>query len=139
MQERGLFIHNPRLEIIFSSFILAFGSLCLAILISTLLSSSEQAMPALVGFTMVELVLSGALPIATNGFINTIAKLSPSYWATNSIAASTNLLKIAQVSSSNLKSRWVYLSTTVTNSLIMILGFMVVCITLAYLQLRRKR
>jgi ABC-type multidrug transport system ATPase subunit/pSer/pThr/pTyr-binding forkhead associated (FHA) protein len=139
MQDHGLFIKSARLEIIFISFILAFTSLCLALLISTLLSSPEQAMPALVGFTMIELVLSGALPIATNGLINTIAKFSPSYWATNGIAASTNLLQIAQVSSATLKSRWVYATSNVTNSLLVNLVFLTICVALAYLQVRRKR
>jgi ABC-type transport system involved in multi-copper enzyme maturation permease subunit len=96
-------------------------------------------MPALVGFTMIELVLSGALPIATNGLINTIAKFSPSYWATNGIAASTNLLQIAQVSSATLKSRWVYATSNVTNSLLVNLGFLTICVALAYLRVRRKR
>lgn len=139
MQNAGLIFSSSKLEIVLISFILAFSSLCLALLVSSLLTSSEQAMPTLVGLTMIGIVMSGALPIASNNFFSQLSKLVPSYWATNAIAASGNLVKISLVNSSQIKEKWAYQPETITSSINVIEIFSLIFIVGCYLKLRKKK
>jgi ABC transport system ATP-binding/permease protein len=59
--------------------LLGFASMCLGLVISALLSSTEQAMPILVGLTMGQVVLSGALPGKNEGIMGLLAPLTPSF------------------------------------------------------------
>ena len=139
MQNSGLILSSSKLEIILTSFILAFTSLCLALLISSLLTSPEQAMPSLVGLTMIGIVMSGALPIATNNTFMAISKFMPSYWATNAIAASGNLVKISLTSSAQVKEKWAHQPETITGALNALAIFILIFIAATYLRLRRKK
>lgn len=62
------------------------------LLVSGLLTSSEQTMPALVGVVMVQLVLSGALiEIAGRALIGQVAWFAPARWAYTALASSTSI------------------------------------------------
>jgi hypothetical protein len=64
--------------------------------LSALITSNEQAMPALVGVVMVQLVLSGALfEIAGRVVLEQIAWLSPSRWAYAAAASAMDLDRMA--------------------------------------------
>jgi len=119
---QGLFVGSAYLEILFLTVLLGFTSMCLGLLVSTILSSSEQAMPILVGLTMAQVVLSGALPGKNEGFIALISPLVPSYWSMNSLASSVNLVEISNISDEDLIVRWEAVVETLTQGSISVLG-----------------
>ncbi len=106
LPETGLLIGSSRFEMIAICSALAFSSMVLGVFISSLISSSEQAMPALVGMTMVQVVLSGALPLTTGGVIDKLSIFSPSYWATNGLSASVDLVQISRINDPDQQEKW---------------------------------
>ena len=100
LPESGIVIESSRLEITAICVILGLCSMLLGLLISTLLSSEEQAMPALVGMTMVLVVLSGALPLQSGGLVGQISRFVPSHWATNALSASVDIVQLGFISDS---------------------------------------
>jgi ABC transport system ATP-binding/permease protein len=137
--ESGLLIGNGYVEIMFLTVLLGFASMCLGLLISSILSSPEQAMPILVGLTMAQVVLSGALPGKNEGFIALISPLVPSYWSMNSFAASVNLVEISKVFDKDLLIQWEAVVGTLTQGSFVTLGMSVISLLVCYLVLIKKR
>lgn len=136
---QGLFINSAYLEILILTVLLGFTSMCLGLLVSTILSSSEQAMPILVGLTMAQVVLSGALPGKNEGFIALISPLVPSYWSMNSLASSVNLIEISNISDEDLIIRWEAVVETLTQGSISVLGMSILSLVACYVVLAKKR
>lgn len=81
-----------KLEVIAATALLAFAAAVLGLALSALVSSSEQAMPVLVGSVMLQLVLSGAIiPVAGRAVLEQLAWLAPSRWAYGAIGTSVDL------------------------------------------------
>ncbi len=136
---QGLFIGSAYLEILFLTVLLGFGSMCLGLLISSILTSSEQAMPILVGLTMAQVVLSGALPGKNEGFIALVSPLVPSYWSMNSLASSVDLVEISNISDEDLLIRWDSVVETLTQGAISVLGMSLFFLVACFVVLSRKR
>jgi ABC transport system ATP-binding/permease protein len=139
MPTQGLLFHSALLEINMMVILLAITTLSIGLFISSILRSSEQTMPALVGITMVQVVLSGSLPIAGGKFLSAIAHLVPSYWATNGLAATTDLSNTTLDSNASLKIRWEHSSSTIVKSLIFLLIFNVLAIGFSQYRLSKDR
>jgi ABC-type transport system involved in multi-copper enzyme maturation permease subunit len=137
--EQGLFINSSYLEILFLSVLLGFASMCLGLLVSSVLSSPEQAMPILVGLTMAQVVLSGALPSKNEGVIELISPLVPSYWSMNSFSASVDLLMISMISDPDLRNRWDPIVATLTQGASVVFGMSLLFLVACYVALSRKR
>ena len=135
----GLFINSAYLEILILAVLLGFSSMCLGLLVSSILSSSEQAMPILVGLTMAQVVLSGALPAKNEGFIALISPIVPSYWSMNSFASSVNLVEISKISDKDLINRWEPIVGTLTQGSFVVTGMSVACLLLCFVALLKKR
>ena len=114
--------------------VLGICSLLLGLLISSFISTSEQAMPALVGVTMIQIVLSGILPIEAGRTISKISALMPSFMATNAFASVTNLAEITYTQSKSLLARW---SATSGNTLLMLTELLILCVLFASLSMYR--
>jgi ABC-type multidrug transport system ATPase subunit len=112
----GQLFESSQWEIVVICVVLGVSSMLLGLLISSFLSSSEQAMPTLVGMTMIQVVLSGALPLQAKGVINEISKLVPSYWANNALSASVDIVQLNLTSDLELQNRWIANSSNVLNS-----------------------
>lgn len=81
-----------RLELAFVIGSLAFTMAIVGLLLSAVLTSSEQAMPALVGVVMLQLVLSGALvDVAGRFFLEQLSWLAPARWAYAAMAGTEGL------------------------------------------------
>jgi ABC-type transport system involved in multi-copper enzyme maturation permease subunit len=137
--EKGLFIGSSYLEILFLTVSLGFASMCLGLLVSSVLSSPEQAMPILVGLTMAQVVLSGALPGKNEGIIDLISPIVPSYWSMNAFSASVNLLDISMISDPDLRGRWDPVVATLTQGSSIVFGMSLLFLATCYLALARKR
>lgn len=139
MPEQGLLITNSKLEITFICMSLGICSMLLGLLISSFLSSSEQAMPTLVGVTMVQVVLSGALPLETQGVINQISMAIPSYWGTNALSASVDLVQLNLTNDPDLQIRWYSSVSNIVTSLVILYGFSLFFILITLIKVRRSR
>ena len=137
--EKGLFIGSSYLEILFLTVALGFASMCLGLLVSSILSSPEQAMPILVGLTMAQVVLSGALPGKNEGIIDLISPLVPSYWSMNAFSASVNLIDLSVISDPDLRGRWEPIVETLTQGSSIVFGMSLLFLATCYLVLSRKR
>ena len=86
----------PLLELILGIAMLAVASMCLGLFVSALVSTSEKAMPFLVLFTMVQVVLSGyVVPLAHNVGLKQLSVISPSRWGLAAAASTVNLNHIS--------------------------------------------
>lgn len=139
MPGSGQILGSSRLEITLICIALGLCSMLLGLLISAFLSSSEQAMPTLVGMTMVQVVLSGALPLEAKGIINQISMAIPSFWTTNALAASVDLVQLSLTSDTELQNRWASTQSNVTNSLLIVGIFALVFSVATLTKVRKSR
>jgi hypothetical protein len=71
----GAFLHGlPLLELLIAVAMLAVASMCLGLLVSAFVTTSEKAMPFLVMLTMIQIVLSGG--VLSLAGMNGLAQLS---------------------------------------------------------------
>ena len=95
-------------------------------------------MPILVGLTMTEVVLSGALPGKNEGFIALISPLVPSYWSMNSLAATADLVKISTISDPDLMERWKPTLETMSQGALTVTGMSIVFLVSCFMVLVKK-
>lgn len=139
LPESGLIIDSSRLEITSVCIALGLCSMLLGLLVSTLLTSEEQAMPALVGITMVLVVLSGALPLESKGLVAQFSKFVPSHWATNALSASVDIIQLGLISDKDQQTKWESSVSNLTNSLGYIATFGFAFLILGLTNLRKGR
>lgn len=139
MPPSGLIFESSKLEIALICTALGLSSMLLGLLISAFLSSSEQAMPTLVGMTMVQVVLSGALPLQAKGIINQVSMLVPSYWANNALSASVDIVQLNLTSDPSLQERWIATSDNAINSLTWVGVFSLAYLAITLLKVFRSR
>jgi ABC-type multidrug transport system ATPase subunit len=139
MPKSGLLFDSSNIEITVICIALGISSMLLGLVISAFLSSSEQAMPTLVGMTMVQVVLSGALPLEAKGVINLVSMLVPSYWANNALSASVDIVQLNLTSDPSLQERWIATSSNAANSLSWVGLFSVVYLGFTLLKVHRSR
>lgn len=135
----GLFFESGYLEVLSLAVLLGFACMCLGLLMSAILSSSEQAMPILVGLTMTQVVLSGALPGENEGFIALVSPLVPSFWSMNALSASTNLAEISKVTEEGLANRWEAVLGTLAQGSAAVAAMSLIFLVLCYGVLSKKR
>jgi ABC transport system ATP-binding/permease protein len=91
-REGALLTHLPLLELLLAVAALGVASMALALLISSLVSSSEKAIPLLVGIVMIQVVLSGGIfPLHGKAGLEQVAWVAPSRWGYAATAATTDL------------------------------------------------
>lgn len=66
-------------------------SCMLGLMLSTLLPTRDAALPTLVIVTMVQVVLSGAIPLRFEGLLDVIGPVVPGYWLFESMASAIDL------------------------------------------------
>ena len=81
----------PIIEIAVATVVLCVVSMLLGLLISTLVSKSDQTMPALVVVTMIEVVLSGGVFALGAGAEAYVSMIAPARWGLAAIASTINL------------------------------------------------
>ena len=81
----------PIIELAVATVVLCVVSMLLGLLISTLVSKSDQTMPALVVVTMIEVVLSGGVFALGAGAEAYISMIAPARWGMAAMASTINL------------------------------------------------
>ena len=137
--KNGLLFSSSKIEILIICILLGFSAMLLGLLLSAFLTSNEQAMPALVGTTMIQIVLSGVLPLSTSSILDSISKVSPSYWATNSIASSINLVQISRVLDESKQQIWAVSKSNLSNSIYLIVGMAILFYAICLMKLKRLK
>jgi ABC-type multidrug transport system ATPase subunit len=137
--DSGLFFASAYLEILMLVSLLGFASMCLGLVISALLSSTEQAMPILVGLTMGQVVLSGALPGKNEGIMGLLAPLTPSFWSMNSLSSSVNLIRISVNNDPDLMARWESTLSVLRQGVFSVAGMALIFLLACYVVLVKKR
>ena len=82
---------NVLLEIVVGMCLLGLVSMSIGLLVSAYSNSREQTMPVLVGITMIQVVLSGAVPLSVEEILGTLSNLVPAFWSTSMLAATIDL------------------------------------------------
>jgi ABC-type multidrug transport system ATPase subunit len=139
LPETGLIFNSSRLELTLICVLLGLCSMLLGLLVSSFLSSEEQAMPALVGITMVLVVLSGALPLESNGLISKVSQFVPSHWATNALASSVNLVQLSLTTDEALLDKWQSTVENMTTSISWVGVFALLFTVISLVRVRRSR
>jgi ABC-type multidrug transport system ATPase subunit len=87
-----VFTAAPLLELVVAMTMLAFATMCLGLLVSALVNTSEKAMPFLVLLPMAQMVLSGGIVSLTGmGVAEKISRLAPARWGFAAAASTVNL------------------------------------------------
>ena len=93
MPPTGAFLTGaPLVEILIGIAVLGIASMCLGLLVSALVSTSEKAMPILVLLTMVQVILSGGVVSLVNKLgLTQLAYIAPSRWGFGAVASTVDL------------------------------------------------
>ena len=82
----------PLVELILAVAFLEFASTCLGLLVSTIVSSSDKAMQAIVLVTMVQFVFSGGIiSLAGKPILEQVAAIAPARWGMAALASTVRL------------------------------------------------
>jgi ABC-type multidrug transport system ATPase subunit len=125
----------PLLELILGIALLAVASMCLGLFVSALVSTSEKAMPFLVLFTMVQVVLSGyVVPLANNVGLKQLSVIAPSRWGLAAAASTVDLNNISQAPPFD--PLWTQTSANWLRDMGIMVGLAAIFALLAYIRLR---
>jgi ABC-type multidrug transport system ATPase subunit len=135
---RGAFLTGaPLAELIVGIAFLAVASMCLGLFVSAIVSTSEKAMPFLVLFTMVQVVLSGGVvPLHNNAGLEQLAMIAPSRWGLAAAATTVNLYKINPPIGAINDPLWIQTSQHWLRDIGILIGLSVIFALLAYIKLR---
>jgi ABC transport system ATP-binding/permease protein len=113
--------------------------MCLGLLVSALVSTSEKAMPFLVLLTMIQVILSGGvISLAGKAGLSQLAWISPSRWGYGALAATANLDGITPNISGNITDPlWTHSAATWLQDMGAQAALALIFVLLAWARLRR--
>jgi len=128
----------PLVELILGIALLGVASMCLGLFVSAIVSTSEKAMPFLVLFTMVQVILVGAVvPLGKQPGLSQLAWIAPSRWGFSALASTVNLDKINPPLGLIGDPLWTQTSTNWLRDMGIMIGLAAVFTLLAWIRLRR--
>ena len=139
MPAHGAFLTGaPLIELILGIALLAVASMCLGLFVSAIVSTSEKATPFLVLFTMVQVILVGAVvPLGKQPGLSQLAWLAPSRWGFSAVASTVNLDKINPPVGAISDPLWTQTSTNWLRDMGIMIGLAAAFTLLAWIRLRR--
>jgi ABC transport system ATP-binding/permease protein len=141
MPPQGSLLHGmPLLELFLAIALLGIASMCLALLVSALVATSERGMLVAVGVTAFQIILSGGA-FVLNGMagLSQLSWLAPARWGFAALASTVNLnvIQPAQPGSASTDPLWNHTSGTWLRDMVILAGLALIFALLAYLRLRR--
>ena len=139
MPAHGAFLTGaPLIEIMLGIAVLAVASMCLGLLVSALVSTSEKAMPFLVLLTMAQVILSGGVLLLTSP-LTYLAAISPSRWGYAAVATTVNYDKISPPAQFGgiIDPLWTQSSANWLRDMGLMIGLAAVYSVLTWIRLRR--
>ena len=114
------------------------ASMCLGLLVSALVSTSEKAMPILVLLTMVQVILSGGVVSLVNKpGLEQLAYIAPSRWGFGAVASTVNLNVIGVVAPGSTDQLWAQTPGNWLHDMGMLLALAVIFTLFTWLAMRR--
>ena len=128
-------------ELVLGITVLGLASMCLGLLVSAFVNTSEKAMPFLVLLTMAQVILSGGiLPLNSTPGIQQLAWLAPARWGLGATAATTDLNHIAPRSADlPADPLWLHQASTWLTDMAAMIALSVVFVFIAGWRLNRQR
>jgi len=128
----------PLIELMIGIALLGLASMCLGLLVSALVSTSEKAMPILVLLTMVQVILSGGvLSLVGKAGLTQLAYISPSRWGFGAVASTANLNVINPALGSFTDPVWDHTSAAWLRDVGYTVALAVIFTLIAWIQMRR--
>jgi ABC-type multidrug transport system ATPase subunit len=127
----------PLAEIMIGMAILSLASMCLGLLVSALVSTTEKAVPFLVMLTLAQVILSGGLvQVGGRAGLSQLAWLAPSRWGFGALSSTVNLNVIGP-SGSITDSAWTQTAGTWLQDMGYLIGLVVLFMLITWSFLRR--
>jgi ABC transport system ATP-binding/permease protein len=127
-------VHLPLIELLIGIAVLSLISMCLGLLVSALVSTSEKAMPFLVLLTMVQVILSGGVPVSLPFGLTAIA---PARWGFGAVASTANLNITSPIPGNSPDALWNHTSTQWLNDMGFMIGLGVIFVLITWFFMRR--
>ena len=128
----------PLVELLLGIAFLAVASMCLGLLVSSLVSTSEKAMPFLVLLTMVQVILSGGvLSLSGKAGLTQLAWLAPARWGFGAVASTANLNLINPAAGNFTDPLWNHTASAWLLDMGMMVALGVLFSLLAWIRMRR--
>jgi ABC transport system ATP-binding/permease protein len=124
----------PLAELLVGIAVLCVTSMCLGLLVSALVTTSEKAMPFLVILTMVQVILSGAVPVALYFPITAIA---PARWGFGAVASTADLNHTSPIQIGKTDLLWVHTASQWLTDIAVTIGLGLLFVLITYVILRR--
>jgi ABC-type multidrug transport system ATPase subunit len=127
----------PLLELLISVAVLAMASMCLGLLVSSLVNTSEKAMPFLVMLTMAQVILSGGvLPLSGIAGLSQVSMIAPARWGFGAAAATVNLNVVTPITTSA-DPLWRHSSGNWLRDMTFMIALAVIYLVVTWIRLRR--
>jgi ABC-type multidrug transport system ATPase subunit/ABC-type multidrug transport system permease subunit len=137
MPSKGAFIGVPLLEILIGIAVLSLASMCLGLLVSAMVSTSEKAMPFLVLLTMAQVILSGGVvSLVGKPGLQQVAYIAPSRWGFGAVASTVNLNVIGVAAPGSTDPLWQQSAGNWLHDMGLLIALGAVFALLAYLRMR---
>ena len=128
----------PLPELIIAIAVLAVTSMCLGLLVSAFVSTSEKAMPFLVMLTMFQVILSGGvLPFNGMTGLSQLSWIAPARWGFAAGASTVNLNAIGLLPGTDADPLWTTSSTDWLRDVGITAGLGLLYLLITWIQLRR--
>ena len=128
----------PLLEILIGIAVLSLASMCLGLLVSAAVSTSEKAMPFLVLLTMAQVILSGGVvSLVGKPGLQQLAYIAPSRWGFGAVASTVNLNVIGVVAPGSTDPLWAQSPGNWLHDMGLLIGLGVVFTLITWLRMRR--
>ena len=112
--------------------------MCLGLLVSAMVSTSEKAMPFLVLLTMVQVILSGGvLSLSGKTGLTQLAWLAPARWGFGAVASTANLALINPTLGNFTDPIWAHTASNWLRDMGYTIGLAVIFTLLTWIKLRR--
>jgi ABC transport system ATP-binding/permease protein len=135
LPKSGSFLTSaPLAELLLGIAALCITSMCLGLLVSALVSTSEKAMPFLVLLTMVQVILSGAIPVALTFALTAIA---PARWGFGAVASTADLNHTSPIRPGSTDALWDHTSLQWLTDMAVTIGLGLLFVLLTWIVLRR--
>jgi ABC-type multidrug transport system ATPase subunit/ABC-type transport system involved in multi-copper enzyme maturation permease subunit len=133
----SLLTRLPLGELLLAVAALAVASMCLGLLVSALVSTSEKAMPFLVLLTMIQVILSGGvLSLSGKAGLKQLAVLAPAHWGFGALASTGNLNVISPPMANFTHPLWNHTGSTWLRDMSLTIALAVICTLLTWIRLR---
>ena len=117
LPDSGVQFESPLLDLLLPVTLLALTSMLIGLWVSAFANSTDVALPALVLITVVQVVLSGAVPLRFDEIAETLGLIDPSYWAMNMMAGTVDLNSLVGYVDDDVVSTWEQAQSTWRESL----------------------